>query len=401
MFPEPDRLGLSVIFWDGTSWGCRGRSAFTLVLRHPGAVRSIASARNELLVGEGYIYDDYDIDGDAEAACRLGASLPSLRPDALSILRMLPVLWRLPQPRRQIRRRAQLRGRLHSRKRDREAIAYHYDISSDFYSLWLDQNMVYSCGYFERADDTLDAAQVNKLDYVCRKLDLRPGERFLDVGCGWGGLLVHAARHYSVTATGITLSRAQADVARLRIHRAGLDGSCRVELRDYRDVERLGPFDKVASVGMFEHVGESKLADYFSCAARLVERGGMFLNHGIARSDHHPAGGPSFVGHHVFPDGELVPLHTTLRAAERSGWEVRDVENLREHYVLTLRHWVRRLEERAEQVRALTDDVTYRTWRLFMAGSAHAFDRGHLQLFQTLMVKKPNGASGMPLTRRG
>jgi cyclopropane-fatty-acyl-phospholipid synthase len=273
-------------------------------------------------------------------------------------------------------------------------------VSNEFYALWLDRRMVYSCAYFIDPEEDLEAAQERKLDYLCRKLRLRPGERLLDIGCGWGGLVIHAAQHYGVEALGITLSRPQVDLANERIREAGLSHCCRVEMCDYRDVDEPAGFDKLVSVGMFEHVGEGLLPLYFRQAWRLLRPGGAFLNHGIARraTDSLPKG-PTFSDRYVFPDGELVPIHISLQHAEANHFEVRDVESLREHYALTLRHWVRRLEARHEQVLEVVDEPTYRVWRLFMSGSAYGFSVGRINVYQALLVKPDGGRSGLPLTR--
>jgi cyclopropane-fatty-acyl-phospholipid synthase len=260
--------------------------------------------------------------------------------------------------------------------------------------------MVYSCAYFNTPEDDLDAAQLRKLDYICRKLRLRAGERFLDVGCGWGGLILHAAKYYNVDALGITLSAPQAEVASERIRRAGLESKCRVTVCDYRELAGGEPFDKIASVGMFEHVGEKLLSTYFSQAWQLLKPGGVLLNHGISYSATYHRRGPSFIDRYVFPDADLVPVSSSLQAAENSGFEVRDVESLREHYALTLRRWVRRLEDQADEARRITNDATYRIWRIYLAGSAHGFCSGRLNVYQTLLSKPSvRGQSGLPLTR--
>lgn len=259
--------------------------------------------------------------------------------------------------------------------------------------------MLYSCAYFQTAEDGLEIAQEHKLDYICKKLRLRDGESFLDIGCGWGALVTHAAAHYGVRARGITLSEAQAEVARQRIRDMGLENRCQVDVIDYRDLKTDRQFDKIASIGMFEHVGEEHLTEYFAQTWHLLQRGGAFLNVGIAASEGYQREGPSFIDRYVFPDGDLVPLNITLGAAEKNAFEVKDVENLREHYALTLHHWVRRLEDHAEQARRLTDDTIYRTRRLYMAASAHRFRSGNMNLYQTLLVKPLNGKSATPLTR--
>jgi cyclopropane-fatty-acyl-phospholipid synthase len=247
----------------------------------------------------------------------------------------------------------------------------------------------------------LDGAQENKLEHICRKLRLRPGQRLLDIGCGWGGLIIYAAQHYGVDATGITLSQPQADLANQRIAQAGLEDRCRAVVRDYRELDVAQGFDALASIGMFEHVGAARLQTYFHQAWRLLRTGGLFLNHGITRR----VGDPilqrrTFSSTYVFPDCELVPISTSLRIAESVGFEVRDVESLREHYAFTLRHWVRRLEAEHKRALQFVDEPTYRVWRLFMSGSAYSFTIGRLNVHQALLVKPGSkGKSGLPLTR--
>ncbi|HEY6839389.1 MAG TPA: cyclopropane-fatty-acyl-phospholipid synthase family protein [Geobacteraceae bacterium] len=357
---------------------------------------------NELTLAEAYIYGDCDIEGDILSCFALADFLLAPR-GALDRLRLGRLILGLPAAKKSTANhgKAAPPGRRHSLKRDAAAISYHYDLSNDFYRLWLDEQMIYSCAYFLTPDTPLDAAQDQKLDLICRKLRLKPGERLLDIGCGWGGLILHAARNFGVDALGITLSRRQAELAEARIQAEGLADRCRVEVRDYREMEGDAVFHKVASVGMFEHVGEKRLAEYFRSVFRLLRPGGAFLNHGIAWNPQVPynVNGPSFIDSYVFPDGELSPISVTLGVAETNGLEIRDVENLREHYALTLRHWVRRLDARHDEVAGLTDEATYRIWRLYMAGSAHGFASGKMNLFQTLLVKDDKGESGLPLTR--
>lgn len=395
---------VGVRLWDGTTWPDGASRPVTLLLKHPGALRAMLLPGHELGLAEAYLYDDFDIVGDIEAIFDLADALAATTAGWRKKLVTARDLLRLPPgPDHPTGRRgpARLSGKRHSVERDRQAVTYHYDVSNDFYALWLDRRMVYSCAYFQTPADELDTAQERKLDYICRKLRLKPGQRLLDIGCGWGGLVLHAAQHYGVDATGITLSRPQVELATERIRAAGLAERCRVEARDYREMDEPEGYDALVSVGMFEHVGAALLPTYFAQAWRLLKPGGVFLNHGIAcRANLPPQHGPSFSDTYVFPDGELVPINVTLGAAEGAGFEVRDVESLREHYTLTLRHWVRRLEAQHDRALQFVDEPTYRVWRLFMSGSAHGFARGRLNVYQTLLIKPDaQGRSGLPLTR--
>lgn len=404
IFESARPADFAVRLWDGTQWGPDPgqRVRFTIVLTHPGSLRAMLVPPTDLSVGEAFVYGDFDVEGDVEALVELGSALTRFRSDKVAAARLARDLMRLPGRKlpREGRSSARVSGGRHSKRRDAQAISFHYDVGNDFYGMWLDREMVYSCAYFSHAEEDLDAAQARKLDYICRKLRLKPGERLLDIGCGWGGLVRHAAREYGARAVGITLSEPQAAYAHERIAAEGLSERCAVELADYRDVDEDDPFDKLVSVGMFEHVGEAKLPAYFAKARRLLRPGGAFLNHGIACNATGPSGTRGgFSERYVFPDGELTPVSTSLGAAEREGFEVRDVESLREHYALTLRNWVRRLEERAEDARRATDEATYRTWRLYMAASANGFSKGNLQVYQALLVKPDDGISGVPLSR--
>jgi cyclopropane-fatty-acyl-phospholipid synthase len=292
----------------------------------------------------------------------------------------------------------------HQRRSNRANIGYHYDVSNAFYRLWLDRQLVYSCAYFTDEGDTLDDAQTGKLDHICRKLRLRPGERLLDIGCGWGALLFRAAQEYGVEATGITLSKNQFEYVRGEIAARGLAGRVRVELRDYLDLPENTLYDKIASIGMFEHVGFARFPKYFGKIQRILKPGGLVLNHGITHNPLVPqslgSGLGDFVEEYVFPGGELVHVAKVIEGMAAQGLEVIDAEALREHYAKTLWHWCERLEANADAARAEVGEEKYRVWRIYLAGSAHAFDRGWLSLWQLLAGKPlPDGRLPHPLTR--
>ncbi len=404
LFREYGPRDFAVRLWDGSTLDpTAGEEArFTLVLNHPGSLRAMFWPPTELTLGEAYIYGDFDLEGDVTASFRLADHLLRERHWATrERLKLALDLLRLPADshRRSRPRPLRLSGSPRSLSRTREAIGYHYDTSNEFFRLWLDRRMVYSCAYFESGEDDLDTAQERKLDYICKKLRLRPGERLLDIGCGWGALLLHAAEHYRVSADGITLSTRQAELARQRVAERRRTADCRVELKDYRELECRAQYDKLVSVGMFEHVGREGLVDYFSRAFALLRPGGIMLNHGIAAPTTSRRRGKSFTTTYLFPDGELVPVHTALAAAEAAGFEIRDVESLREHYALTLRHWLRRLEAHSEEANELVGSLIPRIWRLSWAGATHGFESGRLNLYQVLLVKPERGRSRLPLTR--
>jgi cyclopropane-fatty-acyl-phospholipid synthase len=393
----------AVRLWDGTMLPASPGQAthFTLRIQHPGALRRMFWSPTELSLGEAYVYDDYDIEGDVEMALSVGLGLLGKARAWGEILRLRSLLMRLPAagpP--HVSLAPQLRGKVHSQARDRCAVRYHYDVSNEFYSLFLDQRMIYSCARFAGPQEDLDKAQQRKLENICRALRLQPGERFLDIGCGWGGLILYAAQNFGVKALGITLSERQAEWARERVRQAGLESRCRVENLDYRDLKEVAAFDKVASIGMVEHVGAKQLPRYFERIKRLLRPGGAFLNSGISRPVSEPSHRPaSFTDTYVFPDGELEPVSEMLAEAETAGFEVRASENLREQYGLTLRHWVRRLEKHAEEACRIIDPRTYRVWRLYMAGSAARFFAGSLHVFETLLTRTGEGHGPLAASR--
>jgi cyclopropane-fatty-acyl-phospholipid synthase len=396
----------AVRLWDGTVWPAdEGQPThFTLVLQHPGALRAMFLPPGELALGEAYIYNDYDIEGGFEYVFGLADRFLSHPWGSEEMARFGSRLLSLPDiSRAAAANRAadpKIQGELHTRETDLESAAYIYDMPNSFYQLFLDRSMQYSCAYFTKPEDSIDTAQAHKIDYVCHKLRLLPGERVLDIGCGWGGFLIHAAKQYGVEGLGVTLSVNQVNYVGQRFREEGIDTRCRVELRDYRDIAGQGIYDKIYSAGMVEQVGETLLPTYFKQAWELLRPGGVFLVHGIAIHSLAPIKpSPSFLHRYVYPNGDIVPIGTTLKIAESYGFEVRDVENLREHYVYTLRAWVRRLEERADEARKLVGDVMYRIWRISNAASMYYFTIGNTQLYQTLLVKADHGKSGLPLTR--
>jgi len=401
---------LSIHLWDGEAlvFGNTG-PATTLIFHDPSVFRKLILLRDPLHLAEAYFHGTIDIKGDLYAGLELKNYLQSLR---LSISEKAAFLFSIfflggkasttrTMPTKH-KSWLQILRRSHSKNANRQAIAFHYDVSNAFYRLWLDQQMIYSCAYFKTVDDNLEQAQRNKLTHICRKLRLKPGERMLDIGCGWGALICWAARYYGVQAHGITLSREQYEYALKKIEDEGLQGKVTVELRDYRDLEGDAIYDKVVSVGMFEHVGLKNLPVYFSVAQRVLKPGGLFLNHGITQ-DIEVWGktlGARFINRYVFPDGELDLVSNVQRAMERTGFEILDVESLRAHYALTLRHWVQRLEASKEQALQHVTESVYRVWHLYMVGCALQFEQGEIGVYQILTVKRDSDVAVLPLTRQ-
>lgn len=388
-----------VVLWDGSQVPASvATPPFTLHVRNLAGLRALCVGPDSLALGEAYVYDDCDVEGNLKEVFPLVDELTARRSSLMQRLKLVGAMWRIPKTSDR-QHGARLNGEPQSRDRTRRAINFHYDLPVDFWRLWLDMQLVYSCAYFETPETTLDRAQTAKLDLVCRKLRLKSGERFLDMGCGWGALICHAAKRYGVEALGVTLSPRQAEHAAERIRALGLAGKCRVEVRDFRDINDFGYFDKIASVGAVEHVRD--LRSYFETVFRLLKPEGWFLNHGITTSPRRPLrGGASFLDRYVFPDYHLTSIGESVRSAELAGFEVRDVENLREHYALTLEEWLSQLEAHEAEIEKLSDAATFRIFRLYLAGAAHEFRAGRLNLHQTLLLKGGAGVPRAPLTRR-
>ncbi len=400
--PIPVRLRA----WDRSEAGPAGTPV--LVIRHRRALRRLLWQPNELGLARAYVSGEIDVEGDLYDALGRLAALIWRAPDVGGppIRAVAGDLFRLgivgPQPKRPPEEMV-VSGTRHSKRRDRQAVSQHYDVGNDFYRIVLGPSMVYSCGYWTDSSEDygLADAQRDKLDLICRKLDLRPGQRLLDVGCGWGSLALHAARVHGVRVLGITLSTEQADYARKQVAEAGFADQIEIRVQDYRDLDD-GPFDAIASVGMAEHVGTGPYGTYAKILYGQLKPGGRLLNHQIA-AIHPPAKPPgrSFIDAYVFPDGELATIGTTVSLLEAAGFEVRDVQALREHYGRTLRAWVSNLEADWSRAVRLTSAGRARVWRLYMAASALAFEQGRIGVNQVLAVRAHrDGRSDMPATRR-
>ncbi|BDD93709.1 cyclopropane-fatty-acyl-phospholipid synthase [Pandoraea sp. NE5] len=335
-------------------------------------------------LGEAYIRAHIDIDGDLSDVVRVAYQLTSSsvkKPSAVARL---------------------ARRFSHTRKDDKDAVQYHYDVSNDFYRLWLDERMVYSCAYFEDGNETLEAAQLKKIDHILNKIRIAPGNTLLDIGCGWGALVIRAAQRFGVKCVGVTLSERQLALGRQRVEQAGLTDLIELRLQDYRDVK--GVFDRITSVGMFEHVGLANLPSYFRTVGNLLAEDGIALNHGItstdAQSGDTPFGGGTFIDRYVFPAGELPHLSLAIQAMQEGGLEVLDVENLRRHYAQTLREWTTRYERNGEAIRRLVGEEKYRIWRVYLAGCAYAFEVDNVAIFQVLCQRSRQSADAIPRARR-
>jgi len=368
---------LRMRLWNGTDIELRASPTVTLTVPKPSALRHVLRPSLYSL-GHAYVEGEIAVDGGVTDIVAVAARLAA-------------------QDRGRPRRGPRMIR--HTRKLDAEAIAYHYDVSNEFYGLWLDRNMVYSCGYFRSPGDSLEAAQTQKIDHTLTKLRVQPGDRLLDIGCGWGALVMRAAQKFGAKAVGITLSQSQYELARERIAAAGLTDRCEVRIEDYRDV--TGTFDRIASVGMFEHVGLRNLRGYFTKVRDLLADNGAALNHGITSTDSEsgesPWGGGDFMERYVFPHGELPHISLALMEMCAAGLEPMDVENLRRHYAMTLTHWVKRFEAAGERLKAIIGEKRWRIWRVYLAGCAYGFANNWMALHQILAIKA--GADVLPLTR--
>jgi cyclopropane-fatty-acyl-phospholipid synthase len=375
-------IPLRLELWNGRTFDLAGEPTVKIGVTSPSALRFLISPD---LMRLGYAY--------VEGYLRVEGPI-------LDVFRAAEALARGAASRG---RRGLYRAFRHTKRGDRDAIQYHYDVSNDFYALWLDRNLVYSCAYFRGESDSLELAQEQKLDHILGKLMVRPGERFLDIGCGWGALILRAAKKYGARATGVTLSRNQFEFASRRIREEGLEGRCEVRLQDYRDIPGEGGYDKIASVGMFEHVGLKHLRGYFARVRSLLADGGLVLNHGITATDPDSSwvglGAGEFINRYVFPHGELPHLSLVLREMARAGLEAADVESLRRHYARTCLEWARRLEENRELAISAAGDKRYRIWQIYLAGCAHGFANEWMNIYQVLARKEGAASNPLPLTR--
>ena len=404
-------LGLRL--WDGITLSLgRGSPLAIIVIHSAKTFRKLVSHPHPLRFAEAYFFGEIDVEGNLYDFFAQRHHMPSLTPSMQERFKLLLAVTFFDNQSGHVREPKLFArwvkpvwmdlSRKPSRANNRAAIAFHYDVSNEFYRLWLDEQMVYSCAYFNDVDESLDQAQHNKLDHICRKLRLKAGERLLDIGCGWGALICWAAQHYGVRAHGITLSRQQYEFTQTKIRDLGIEGQVTVELCDYRDLPADEVFDKVSSIGMFEHVGRKNLPAYFSAVSRILKPGGLFLNHGITDDEEgkRKTVAMEFIQRYVFPDGQLDSVSNVQQVMERTGFEIFDVEALRPHYALTLRQWVSRLEAHHGEALAHVSEATYRVWLLYMAGCATQFECGSIGVYQILAVNGRNGLVDLPLTRQ-
>jgi cyclopropane-fatty-acyl-phospholipid synthase len=402
----PD-IPLAIDAYDGTE-ASPPAPIGTIIIRSPDAIRRFVTAPGELGLARAYVAGDIDFEGDLFVAlAAFSEHLPKLDPRVLVQLAKT-VGWDglkpIAPPPEEYRKR---RGVRHSKSRDATSVSHHYNVSNEFYRLVLGPSLTYSCALWETPEVGLEAAQAAKHELICQKLRLHEGQRLLDVGCGWGSLALHAARHHGVRVVGVTVAERQAELAGLRVKEAGLEDRVEIRLQDYRDVAD-GPFDAISSVGMFEHVGRSHLATYFDRLYQLLRPEGRLMNHGISRRafpreawpvrvGSPPWERPGFIDRFVFPDGELHEVGTVVSVIQQQHLEVRHVESLREHYALTLRAWVANLEQHWDEAVELAGRGRARVWRLYMAASAVGFEQGRISIHQVLAERPDHGRSGFAL----
>ncbi|WP_169720347.1 SAM-dependent methyltransferase [Sedimenticola selenatireducens] len=385
---------LAVRLWDKSFAAGSEQARCTLHIRSASVLKTLISGRDIIALVEDYLAGRIELEGDLESLFDASLHFEKLSLRPAEKLHLLQLALQLPGSLLHL----SLSGSRSAN--NRSAISRHYDVGNAFYHLWLDPEMVYSCAYFADDDQSLACAQQDKLDYLCRKLQLEPGQLLLDIGCGWGGLACWAARHYGVSVHGITLSMQQWHFANEKIRWEGLSDRVKIELRDYRELEGEACYDRVVSVGMFEHIGVANFPTYFSRIRQLLRPGGVFVNHGIT-NDKRWEKSPTtrFINHYIFPDGELTRISDVLDAMEQARFEVVDVEGLRRHYAMTLRHWVKALELRAAKAKDSVGEATYRLWRLYMSGCAHYFDEGSLGIYQVVGVRQQDRHYHQPLRR--
>jgi cyclopropane-fatty-acyl-phospholipid synthase len=382
-----DRVNLParIVLWDGQQHDF-GQFAAPQVTLHVKSATALPYLLEPSLdnLGEAYVKGKIDIEGKLSDIINIGYSLAKSTVTSAS---------KLARVRRYFN---------HSKASDKKAIQYHYDVSNEFYSLWLDKNMVYSCAYFENGDEDIDTAQLKKIDHILTKIQVQPGHTLLDIGCGWGALVIRAAQKFGAQCVGVTLSENQFRLATQRVKDAGLEGQVEIRLQDYRDIP--GQFDRITSVGMFEHVGRKNLPDYFSKIRDLLVDDGVAMNHGITSSDADSGetalGGGDFIDKYVFPDGELPHISLALETMQRGGLEAFDVESLRRHYAQTLDVWAERFEQNADAARKLVDDEHFRIWRVYLAGCAYAFENDDVSIYQVICRKAGRSAKTLPWSRR-